>query len=261
MSTETDPALNNTPTGGEEKVTYTEAQQAHLQTLIDTAVGRSARTLRAELDTERTEKARLSAELIAAKEAAASVVPKTGAPEEQARVTAEIERVKADHKAALDAANAQLAERTRETAKAKAEAQSIRTESAITSSASKVPFIDLGVVLKLTKDQVQFDSESGKFTVLNDAGQPRLNSSFEPMTLDEFYTDFAAKNKYLVRGNVISGTGSSENRSTLSSNGKYELTEIFGSKSSSAKASEVMKNDPNEYKRLRVLAKAAHLIA
>jgi hypothetical protein len=260
MATEPiDPALKTTSTEGEEKVTYTEAQQAHLQTLIDSAVGRSARTLRAELDVERTEKSRLAAELTAAQEAARTAASKTATtPEDQTR---EIERVKAEHKAALDAANAQLAERSREAAQAKADAQAIRTESAITSSASKVPFIDLGVVLKLTKDQVKYDSESGRFTVLTDAGQPRLNSSFEPMTLDEFYVDYAAKNKFLVRGNVVAGTGSSENRSTLSSNGKYELTELFGPKSSGAKAAQVMKDDPNEYRRLKVLAKSAGLIA
>ena len=261
MATETtivDPALNLTSPEGEAKVTYTEAQQAHLQTLIDQAVGRSARTLRADLETERTERTRISAELATA--LANKPAVKTG--EEAVNQNAEFERVKADHKTALDAANAQLAERSREVVKAKSEAQSVRTEVAITNAASKVSFVDLGVVIKLTKDSVQLDPETGRFTVLNDNGQPRLNSSFEPMSLDEFYNDFAAKNKYLVRGNVIAGTGASEStRSTLSSNGKFEVAEVFGPKSDGAKASQLMKSDPNEYKRLKVIARAARLIA
>jgi hypothetical protein len=261
MATDTtiDPALNTTSSEGDAKVTYTEAQQAHLQTLIDAAVGRSSRQLRADLEIERTEKARVAAELATEK---ATKVTKTGTADEQTQAAKdEIERVKAGHQTALDAANAQIAARDREVIKAKSEAASIRTEVAIQSAASKVPFVDLGVVLKLTKDQVQLDPETGRFTVVNEAGQPKLNSSFEPMSLEEFYNDFAAKNKYLVRGNVLPGTGSTESsRSTLSTNGRFEVAEIFGPKSSSAKASELMKNDPAEYKRMRVIAKSAGLV-
>jgi hypothetical protein len=262
MATETTivPALETTSSEGDTKVTYTEAQQAHLQTLIDAAVGRSSRQLRADLEVERTEKTRVAAELATEKATKAAV--KTGTAEEQTQAARdEIERVKAGHQTALDAANAQIAARDREVIKAKSEAASVRTEVAIQNAASKVPFVDLGVVMKLTKDQVQLDPETGRFTVVNEAGQPKLNSSFEPMSLDEFYTDFAAKNKYLVRGNVIAGTGSTESsRSTLSTNGRFEVAEIFGPKSSSAKASELMKNDPAEYKRMRVIAKSAGLV-
>lgn len=265
MATDTtiDPALNTTSDEGEVKVTYTEAQQAHLQTLIDQAAGRAGRTARAEADSAKAETARLAAEVATLKEAA-KVAPKTtGTTEEQdlAR-TQEIERVKAGYKADLDAANSRLAESTRAAQEARAEAQSVRTEVAITNAASKVQFVDLGVVIKLTKDQVKLDPETGRFTVLNDAGQPRLNASFEPMSLDEYYNDFAAKNKYLVRGNIVSGTGSSEgSRTSLSSNGRFEVADVFGPKSSGAKASELMKTDPNEYRRLRLVAKAAGLVS
>lgn len=259
MSTESiqDPALNTTvTTTGEEKVTYTEAQQAHMQGIIDTAVGRSARTLRAEIEAERATAARLTAELAAAKAAKPAVV------EPAAAHTEEVERVKASHQAALDAANAQLAERGREVLKAQAEAKAIRTEVAITTAASKVPFVDLSAVIKLTKDQVQLDPDTGRFTVLNEAGQPRLNASFEQMSLDEFYNDFAAKNKYLVRGSVLAGTGSSESsRSTLSANGRFEVTEIFGPKSDGAKASQLKRSDPAEYQRLKAVARAGRIIA
>lgn len=255
-----DPALNNTSTEGD-KITYTEAQQAHMQTIVDAAVGRSARTLRAELEAERTDKTRIAAELAAAKELA-KTAPKQGTTEEQDQArTAEIERVKALHKSDLDAANARLAESNRVATEAKNETLKVRTEVAITQAASKVPFVDVGAVIKLTKEQITIDPETGRFVVLNDAGQPRLNASFEPMSLEEFYNDYAAKNKYLVRGNIIAGTGSSESgRSNLSSNGRYEVADIFGPKSSSQKASELMKADPAEYKRLRVIAKAGGLV-
>lgn len=258
MATDLIPALDPTSSEGETKVTYTEAQQAHMQTIIDAAVGKAHRAARSESEASQASISRLTAELATAK-SHTPVNPKS--VDEPARHD-EFERVKLGHKADLDAANLRIAEGQREVLKARSEAQTVRTEVAITNAASKVPFVDLGVVLKLTKDQVVLDPDTGRFNVLNDAGTPRLNASFEPMSLDEFYNDFAAKNKYLVRGSVLPGTGSSEStRTNLSSNGRFEVVEIFGAKSSGAKAAQLMKSDPSEYQRLKIVARSAGLIA
>jgi hypothetical protein len=79
--------------------------------------------------------------------------------------------------------------------------------------------------------------------------------------LEEFYTDYAAKKPYLVRGDARSGTGSSETKtSQLSNNGKYEVSQIFGKTSIPALANKLAKENITEYRRMKEIAKSNGLI-
>jgi hypothetical protein len=246
------------------KVEFNEAQQAKVQELIDKAVGRVAGNLRSEYEPKL---ATLQTELTEAKEAAKAA--KTGTQKNEANadvaaLQAQIDEMKSASRATKDEVTRWQTEaqtKAREVEDAKAEALNIRKDVAITNAASKVNFVNTEVVLKLTKDNIKYDSEKGRFIVLSDSGQPRLNAAMEDMTLDEFYTEFAAKNKYLVRGDIVPGTNSSENtRSNLSKNGQYEVKDIFGPKSNSRLANELAKADPAEYKRLKAIARTAGLV-
>ena len=88
--------------------------------------------------------------------------------------------------------------------------------------------------------------------VVDDAGTPRLNADSEPMSVSEFFRDFSSKKLHLVRGNTIPGgnaRGSDGSASSLPPRIKVE--EIFGPRSSSRAASDLMRRSPQEYRRLK----------
>lgn len=97
---------------------------------------------------------------------------------------------------------------------AEAQMQEMRKEHAMhramTSIESK--FVDLRAAYELTKDHVAWSEELNQFAVVDADGQPVRNSHLEPMTLQEFYTVFAIKHPYLVRGDLVPGAGSSESQ-------------------------------------------------
>lgn len=260
-----EPNNGGTPATPPAKVEFNEAQQAKVQELIDKAVGRVAGNLRGEYEPKL---ASLQTELTEAKAAAKAAKPgaqKTEANADVAALQAQIDEMKSASRTSKDEIaqwKTEAQTKAREVETAKAESLGIRKDVAITNAASKVNFVNTEVVLKLTKDNIQFDAASGRFIVTSDSGQPRLNAAMEPMSLDEFYTEFAAKNKYLVRGDIVPGTNSSENsRSNLSKNGQYEVKDIFGPKSNSRLANDLAKADPAEYRRLKAIARTAGLVA
>jgi hypothetical protein len=99
----------------------------------------------------------------------------------------------------------------RERDEARNEAASIRKQVAIQNAASKQQFFDLSDVMSLTANKVVYNDDYKQFVVLGEDGKPRENAKLEPMSLDEFYADFAAKRPYLVKTDAVSGAGSSEN--------------------------------------------------
>ncbi len=88
--------------------------------------------------------------------------------------------------------------------------------SSIIASGSRLGAIDAQetAVLVLANGFVRHDEE-GKVEIVNEKGQTRFNSKGEPMSLDEFMTEFLAKRPHLKRGANTGGTGShSQNRNT-----------------------------------------------
>jgi hypothetical protein len=266
MATET-----TTTQATDEKVTFTPEQQARIDEIVREAMGRSGRAKTQEAEAKVTELSTkvttLEQELADAKQAvktAKTPVDKQAAKDELEAVQAQMAEVKAASELTrqqLERANKVAADKDIEIAKARGEVSDVRKQNAIQASASKFGFVDSNAIAKLTGDAVKFDEALGRFTVTGENGSEKLNSEYKPMTLDEFYNDYAAKNPWTVRSDFKSGAGSSQSGKTGLVGSKFEITEIFGSKSNSQKANKLAMDDPKEYHRLKLEARAAGIIA
>lgn len=246
--------------GTPKKVTFDEAQQEKVNELIKDAQGRAAKELREEALAAKREAAELKTRLEALEAERVSQLDKSK-KDVDAELRAEMDRVKQVHKDEIATARRLAETKEREALQAAEALTSMKKQIAIQAAASKVNFVDTNVVATLTKDQVKFDPELGRFIVLNDNGSVRMNASFEPTTLDEFYSEFAATHSYLVRGDVKSGTGSAESTKGGGQFGNtYTPEEIFGPKSDSKAANTLAMRNPKEYQRLKALAREKGLV-
>lgn len=252
----------------QEKVTFTPEQQAKVNEIINEAVGRAGNAARAEAATFKSELQKVQTDLAAAQEAlkhAGSKGEKDAAKGDVAALQSTIEEMRRAQQSHVDETKrlqSLVTSKEEEVKTARSEAINIRKEIAIANAASKVNFVNNEVVTKLTKDNIQWDGDKNRFIVIGVDGSKRLNASFDPMSLEEYYTEFAAQNPYLVRGDVKSGVGSKENsRNDVSNNGKFEVKQIFGKGSDSRLASQLMKDNPAEYKRMRAIAVSSGLLA
>lgn len=252
----------------ENKITFTDEQQEKVNQLIREKQGEATRPLKTELDSVKTNLATLQAELQAAKEALTKATTTAGKKEASDEVESlksqisEMKTIKDTLLADVQKYQNMYKSKEDEVAKERQNNLSIRKQIAIANATSKIGFIDNSVVSKLTAENVSYDEAKGKFVVLNDDGQPKLNSAFEQMSLEEYYTEYAAKNPYLVKPDARSGGGSqSSQKSTLSADGKFTIEQIFGPKSNAVAANQLAQSNPQEYRRLKGLAKTAGLIA
>jgi hypothetical protein len=259
---------NNTNSNNNEqmKVTYTPEQQAHIEALIKEKQGEAGRQAKAEAETLRSEMAALKQELADAKAAMSSA--RTNKERQEAgddvqdlmQKIAEMKAAGANREAELTTLRSQLADKDRLVQTERENARNTLKSVEIQKATSKVGFIDSAVVEKLTSDRVKWDEVRNKFIVINDSGTERMNASYEPMTLEEFYTEFASKNPYLAKGDIRGGVGSSESREGLSRDGKFKVEDIFGPKSSSKSANDLYRSNPSEYHRLKAIAKSNGLL-
>lgn len=249
----------------EGKVTFTDAQQAKVQELIDSAVGRTGAKYKEQVQTLQTQVQELNTNLSQATEklnkfsTSNNNNDKSGdAKEKVAELEAklqEFQSVGARHKEEVTRLTTQVTEFKKRAEEANSATVTLRKSVAIQQAAAGVGFVDLDAVRTLTENSVVLDKESGQFVVLNENGQPRLNSAMERMTLKEFYSDYAAAKPYLVRSDAKTGAGSTESsRSDVSTNGKYTVEQIFGAKSDARLANDLAKSDKKEYHRLRKIA-------
>jgi hypothetical protein len=262
MATEPTPVVT-TPAVGDThnepvKVTFSAEQQDKIQQLIDAATARAHNASRTQYDAK-------IAELTAAVEAAKAAKP-AAKPGNDATVEAqlaEFRTVAEASKAETERFKAEATARAAEVLAARSESQEIRKEVAITQAASTIPFFNLELVKQVTKGNIEFDGTLKQFVVKGPNGQIRYDSTLEhPLSLEAYFTEYAAQNKYLVRSTLASGTGSTEStRTDVAQNGRFAVTDIFGPKSSSLKASQLMKDNPQEYARLKGIARQERLIA
>lgn len=251
----------------EKKVTFTDEQQALVNKLIQQKQGEAAREVRTELANTKAQLDTLATELAEAKAKVAAAGTKSGkkeAQEDVEAIKAQMEEIRTSHKALqteLERASEQIKARDKLVLDAKNETVNVRKQVAIQAAASKQAFFDVNDVLTQTQNSIKWDDAKGRFVVLGENGAARTNASLEDMTLDEFYAEYASKKPYMVRGDVKSGTGSTEaSRSGLTANGKYEVTQIFGKGSDAALANRLAKENINEYHRLKSVAKSMGII-
>lgn len=247
------------------KVTFTEAQQVRIDELIRGAMGRAGNEARAENVTLKSEMTKLQTELEAAKEAAKNAVTKHGkddAKGDVAALQAQIEDLKRVQTQTLEESRTskqQAQAKEKEVTEAREETVKVRKQNVIQTAAAKHNFINPDTLSKLVSDNIKW--ADGKFTVVNDDGAVRNNASFEPMTVDEFFADYASKNPYLVKGDVKSGAGSKVSSSYQGAGDQnLKLTDIFGKGSNSKLANDTMMKNPTLYKTMKAQAQAQNLI-
>jgi len=251
-----------------EKVEFNEKQQEKVNEIVEKRLAQERRQAASKFEELKTRFDTTMAELEEAKKVASKAKPGSKGKED---ADSDVDALKAqlDELRGLVTAKGKEAEQYKKTVLDKEEEvkkfqlseRQLRKEVAINAAAGKINFFDLEAVRVLTDKFVQWSDEHGKFIVIRpEDKQPRLNASLEPMTLEEFYSEYASKNPFLVRGDVKPGAGSSQ--SPLKPGGvRFELHEIFGPKSSAAKAVELKKSSPEAYKRMKQQAIEEGLIA
>ncbi len=239
---------------------FDETQQKKVNDLIVAAKSEAAKQLRAEHAELKTQTDSLQAALDAAKADLAKAKTKGEKGDASADIEAlraEMASVAANHKSEVERITLGANAKAKEASDARAELARTHKDLAVTAAANSQNFYDPAAVAKLTSDHIVLNDE-GKYVVLNDQGQPRMNALYEPMSLPEFYAEYAEKNKWQVRGEVKGGAGSSQ-RTGLTTNGRYELHQVFGPKFVPAIAAEVAKDMVN-YRRMKAQAISAGLI-
>lgn len=248
---------NNNNGAGEGKITFTPEQQERVNELIKDAMGRAGKEAREEAARLREEQKSVKGELEKLQEELKKAAAGGGKASDD-ELKAEVERIKNLHTEEKTRLQSQAEAQSKEAKQYKDKFEDLRRKIAIQTAAAKHNFVDVNVVMKLTEDAVQWDSERGAFVVM-EGGVARMNSSFEPMSLEEYYAEYANKSPYLVRSDARSGNGSSE--SNASNGSKLKLTDLFGPDSSGKLANELAQSNPAEYRRLREQARQQGLIA
>jgi hypothetical protein len=248
--------------GGEEKITFNEKQQAKVNELIKEAQGRAAKETKAQLDEAKQKLNEFETQLNELKKGKA---PKRGSEEEESvedlkRKIDEMKSVHSNLTQDYERLKKQAQDKDSEVAKTRQELQDNQKRWSMQSAANRMNFVDVEEVVHFTDRYVKWNAERGRFMVVNEEGNERMNAAFEPMTLEEFYAEYAGKKPHLVRGDVKNGAGSSESQKSGFANGRYKAEDVFGPKSNARLANELYKSNPAEYKRLRLAAKEAGLI-
>jgi hypothetical protein len=248
-----------------QKVTFDERQQAKVTELIIAGKSEAAKELRAEHAALKAETDALKTELAAAKAAAAKApvgAKKDAATADVEALQAQIAEMKAvseSFKTEKEQLVAAANRKAQETTEARAEITRIKRDAEIKSAAGQHGFYNPDDVAALTSGSIRYDESRGKYIVVGDGDQPRLNAQMEPMSLDEYYADYASKHKYMVRSDFKGGVGSVTGTGS-SKAGMTPLEDLFGPKSNGALAQKLGREDPAEYRRRRAHAVEAGLI-
>jgi hypothetical protein len=252
----------------DEVVHFDEKQQAKMDEYIRKASARAGAEARTEAEKVRREKADLERKLeeqTALTEKAKKAAPRSGDDTDVEALKAQMEEVKKAGLATsqqLESAQRLLASKDKDIKAAETKTLEVMKTTTLKEAAQAKNFVNSDLAIMATKDSVKWDETSNQFIVVDPAtGTQRMNREYNPMTLDEYYTEFAQKNPYLVRGDVPGGTGQSvSQRWTGSANGKFTVDQIFGRKSNSKLANDLYRADLPEYHRLKAIAKTQGLI-
>lgn len=237
------------------RVTFTPEQQARVDEIIRDAMGRAGREARTHAEQATQRLKALEAELTATKQRLESTQTPTG--KSDAKGDADALKAQIDEmKAASQTAKAELEASEHEIQSLRAEALNTKRDAALHAALSKHAFFNAEMVAEVLRDDVQV--EDGRVIVKGKNG-PRLNHRLEPMTLDELCAEFAAKNPYMVRGELRGGIGSSEAQKSALGDGP-KLEELFGRNSNAELANRLAQKNIAEYRRLKAQAQAKGLL-
>ena len=245
---------NPAPTEGRRpKVEFSDAQQSRVNELLAKERRDATSKARAEAAEEYgLERSALADQIRGLEGRLKNTTPAPEASDSLKTELTEAKRLVETHKAEL------LKLRT-EADQAREQAQSVRKHSALLSAAERARFLNPQHAAQLVESSIQWDADNNRFTVLNENGQPRFNREFEPMSVDELLSEFAAQHSYMVRGTVSQGLGTTPNSTPVAAGPKLE--DVFGPKSSGRAAQDLFRQDPARYKALRQQAVQRGLIA
>lgn len=184
------------------KVVFSDAQQKKLNDVIDARLGKVKGKHAEELSARDEEIVALKAQLEEASKAFDKDDPE-GKKRYKELIDAEKAKTsKADEKAKLNETKAKAAE---------ARELNLRKETAMSRAMQKAAkFVDTSDVMDLTSKNIVWNDELERFVVLGPDKKIKQNSTLDPMTLEEYFTDFAQKRPYLVNGDIVAGAGSHE---------------------------------------------------
>jgi len=246
-----------------EKLDFTDAQQAYIQTLIDRAVGKTGAAYKKKMEPLETTVSTLTQELEDAKEQlknAKTSGDKSDAKDLVESLQGQLDETRKVYKEVaneLESYKKNILEKDKLVERTKEDMIEVRKINSIKLAMGKIEWVDDEAVEEITKKFVKYDPEEDDFFVVSEpkATQPRLNAAMQKMTLQEFYQDYAQNKKHLVKGDLKFGTGSGEsNRSSLTGK-KYTTEDLFTNKPGSGKrAMELKRLDPKMYQQLRQTA-------
>jgi hypothetical protein len=254
MATETNNSgeVNTPATPAADPVTFTPEQQVVVDRIIQDRLGREKNASRAAVDAANAAKAALEAQLADAKK---NIRPDGDANADQ---IAEFKRVSEQSRQEVEASRKAAELKSQEAKAAQDRLAQYKKEVAITNEASKQGFIDPSIVVHLVSGHVQV-GEDGKMTVVGDNGEQRFNAAYQPMSVEEYISEFAAQKKYLVRGDTKTGAGSTPGSSTPGQP-QYKPEDLFGPKSIPGLANKIALSDKAKYNAIRAQAVAAGML-
>jgi hypothetical protein len=248
---------------GNTQIVFDERQQIRVNALLKKEKEAAMRTALAQFESE---KAQLLQQLEEAKRSTSA--PKTrsnGGDEDADALKGKLEELKSlleTQKGEVKRWEQEAKQKSNEALTAREEARNVAKRNAMVSAAGKAKFINPDDAVMLTDRFVKWDAESNSFIVIGDHGQARMNSAMEPMTLEEFYLDYAAKNKYMVKGDMNPGFGSTPGNGNVNDGlGQLKLEDLFGKNAKPALTQQLKKQDPAQYAALRKRAVAIGLVA
>ncbi len=243
----------------DKKVDFTDEQQEVVNELIRRKQGEAAAQVRAELATAQGKMTDMESKL-----ASLTADLEVAKLEKPGKTNAEYEAKLAQMKQATSDELKNLRDKANEASKnealAKQQVIDTRKQVAMRDAAGAAKFVNASQAIKLAGENVKFDEAKGRFVVVDDYGTERMNSQFDPMTLEQYFAEFAGKNKHLVLSDARSGTGATETTQQTKEGGEVKLTDLFGKGSSSILANQLALRDKAEYNRLRAKAVAQGLI-
>ena len=162
----------------------------------------------------------------------------------------------------LDKARAETAALKMENDAIRATSQRQARDAFIAEQAQKNAFLAQDVVVKLTRDNLQWNGTG--FTVVDDSGQPRTAADGTPLTPEAFYQEYATQRPYLVKGQVRSGGGgTSSSGSPTHTTDRYAVETLWGP-NARADAGKVLNEwslrDKRGYDQARASARAKGLV-
>ena len=187
------------------KIVYSPEQQQHLEGLIREAQGRAAKELRAQLIQTQ--------EALSAKEGELGLY--------QTGVSAEL--IEARQQLAAEKAARSAAEE-RQTA---AERRALIKEEAMVAGMFNPGDAAYALAQNVTRKE-------GRFVVLDDEGEPRVNADGQPFTVSQLVREYTQSRPWAVRGDVKPGAGSTPSQGVPTTTVKMQ--DIFGPKSDGALA-------------------------